>query len=145
MSAASRASDHGVDLAVYDGVLQPVNEKREKCDRISYLMYETPKTPEMENHQIFRRMGLVSHFSLSFHVTGCSRQSPPPNPHRDPTPVPAANFFQLNILNSLDCFQRILVTSKCCQTEVSFPARSKSRSRSSDYICFFKKEIKEFP
>ena len=54
-------------------------------------------------------------------------------------------YFQLNILNSLDRFQRILVTSKCCQTEVSFPARSKSRSRSSDYICFFKKEIKEFP
>ena len=81
-----RASDHGVDLAVYGGVLQPVNEKREKCDRISYPKYETPKTPEMENHQIFRRMSLVSHFSLSFHVTGCSRQSPPPNPHRDPTP-----------------------------------------------------------
>lgn len=34
--------------------------------------------------------------------------------------------FQLNILNSLDRFQRILVTSKCCQAEVSFPARSKS-------------------
>ena len=70
-------------------------KKREKCDRISYLMYETPKTPEMENHQIFRRMGLVSHFSLSFHVTGCSRQNPPPNPHRDPTPVPAAKFFSI--------------------------------------------------
>ena len=30
LSAASRASDHGVDLAVYDGVLQPVNEKKRK-------------------------------------------------------------------------------------------------------------------
>ena len=30
LSAAPRASDHGVDLAVYGGVLQPVNEKKRK-------------------------------------------------------------------------------------------------------------------
>ena len=30
LSAAPRASDHGVDLAVYGDVLQPVNEKKRK-------------------------------------------------------------------------------------------------------------------
>ena len=30
LAAAPRASDHGVDLAVYGGVLQPVNEKKRK-------------------------------------------------------------------------------------------------------------------
>ena len=41
LSAAPRALDHGVDLAVYDGVLGAVHEKEGgKRDHVSYFKYE---------------------------------------------------------------------------------------------------------
>ncbi len=46
-------------------------------------------------------------------------------------------YYNLKLFNSLNCFQRIFISTKSSKSEIPFPIRAESGTGGSDYISLF--------